>query len=237
MATKPEDRSKLDQVQQVRKGYMPEENAAATVQVNNLVPARFSRLAMKYNACCCITKITYFCDNFQEQTSVVTGGDNCSSLNSTYFNLYSARDVTKYYIWYDVDGGGTDPAVSCSTGIKISLSKNDPAQVVALATKQKLDEEIDFDASLDVGQKNVIITNEVGGISTNSTDNNTGFTLSSPTEGMNRIVAILIFDYDANGNVIRIYRSSDVMDNPENNLIALDSGCMLLTCSGCNLEI
>lgn len=208
MATKPEDRTKLDAIQQQRKGYIPEENAAAIIQVNKLVPARYSRLLLCYNSCCDVSKITFFCDDFQEQTSVVTGGDNCSSLNSTYFNLYSARDVTKYYVWYDVDCAGVDPNVVSSTGIQISLTSNDPAAVVALATKQIIDAETDFDASLSSGQKNVIITNEVGGITTNSSDNDTGFTISTPTEGMNRIVATVIFDYDANGNIIRIYRST-----------------------------
>ncbi len=236
--TKKNDRSKLDEVQQRRNAYLPCENAAGTIQVNNLVPAKYSRLDLTYNVCGCVTKIIYFCDDIQEQNEVLTVKDTCDSLNSKYFILFSARDKTKYHIWYDVDGAGTDPAPPCSTGVKINLSKNDLAPVVALATKQIIDEHVDFDAILQPFSSNkLIITNEVGGIATNAVDFNSGFTFANLSEGMNRIVATLIFEYDVNANLTRVFRSTDVIDDPEANNIALDSGCMLLTCSGCCIQI
>lgn len=205
------DRSKLDTGQQARNRYLPCENADGIIQLNNLVPSRYSRIALTYDLCCNICTVTYFCDNIQEQTQVDFVADSCSSLCSTYFRLYAARDTTAYHVWYNVACGGIDPAPACSTAIEVAICACDAAAVIALATKQAICCVVDFDAEVvSYASNRVLITNSVGGTATDTTDVDTGFTFTKLSDGANRKVATLVLTYDANNNITSAYRRQEV---------------------------
>lgn len=60
-----------------------------------------------------------------------------SNLNSSYWVFYSASDATKYYMWYNVNGEGVDPAVASATGIAVTLSAGAVANTVASSSRAK----------------------------------------------------------------------------------------------------
>jgi hypothetical protein len=71
--------------------------------------------------------------------TVTTTADVSGSLNSTDWYINSEGNVTQYYVWYNVNGAGVDPAVGGKTGIPVALATNAPAATVATATKAALD--------------------------------------------------------------------------------------------------
>lgn len=210
---KKPDRDKLDVGQQTKYAYLPEENGAGVIQLNSLVPARFTRVDMTYDGSNNMTKVIYYDDNCQERTEVRAVADVAGSLNNTYFILYSARDQTLYHVWFNVSAGGTDPAPASSTAIEIAISTGDPAAVIALAAQQTLDAHIDFNAEVDpTGSNRLLVTNEVGGLTTNTADFNTGFSFINLSEGDNRIVATLVLTYDINCNVTSVYKTTEIIE-------------------------
>lgn len=210
---KKRDRSKLDEVQQRREAYLAEENAAGVIHLNTFVPARFTRVAMEYDGSNNMTKVTYYDDNCQEQTEIRTVADVSGSLNNTYFIMYSARDQTLYHVWYNVSAGGTDPAPVGSAAIEVAISTNDPSAVISLATQQVLDAHVDFNAVIDpTGSNRMLVTNEVGGSTTNTADFDSGFSFLNLSEGANRIVATLVLTYDGNNNLTSCYKTTEIIE-------------------------
>jgi hypothetical protein len=55
-----------------------------------------------------------------------------------YFTLYSGRDETAYYVWFNVDGGGGDPAPFNKVGIEVSISSADSAPAVATTVENQI---------------------------------------------------------------------------------------------------
>lgn len=58
---------------------------------------------------------------------------NAAALASTYFEFdtYKSSSVNLYYVWFTVDGVGTDPAIGSRTGIQINLLSTDVTQDIA----------------------------------------------------------------------------------------------------------
>ena len=64
-----------------------------------------------------------------EVTEVTTIAEAVSSLNDTYFYISSPTD--DYYVWFNMEGHGTDPAITLKTGVEIAISSGDTAQTIA----------------------------------------------------------------------------------------------------------
>ncbi len=64
---------------------------------------------------------------------ITTGPDIVGSLNNTYFLLYSANNLNTYYVWFNVAGTGTDPALPGKIGIQVPILLNATADDVAVA--------------------------------------------------------------------------------------------------------
>jgi hypothetical protein len=76
----------------------------------------------------------------EDKWCVTCIADSSGNLENQYFNLYTANDATRYYIWYEVGGsGGVDPAVSGATGAKVSVATDATATAVATATAAVID--------------------------------------------------------------------------------------------------
>jgi hypothetical protein len=56
----------------------------------------------------------------------------------SYFNIYTTS--TAFYVWYEKDGSGTDPAIGGKTGIKVSILNTDTAIQVAEKTQIAINE-------------------------------------------------------------------------------------------------
>ena len=140
--------------------------------------------------------ITYFADIAQEVTKIEYAADIAGSLNNTYFNVYSARDAVQYYVWYNVNAAGTDPTPG-GTGIEIALSTNDPAAVVELATVSTINL-----AGIALTASDKLITTDLKGDTTDSSDNDTGFVITTETQGVTEVRAVLTMTYDGQSNLI-----------------------------------
>ena len=67
--------------------------------------------------------------------------------DGTYFLLNSAKDAVEYYVYFDLDGGATDPAPAGKTGIAVANVTGDSATVLATKTAAAITAEADFGAS------------------------------------------------------------------------------------------
>jgi hypothetical protein len=111
----------------------------------------------------------------------VTGAN--SNLNNKYFTIQSALDAVSYYVWFNVNGLGTDPAVAGKTGVEVAVvygtqADTDVAAAIDAATIAGI-------SSAAVGAT-VTFTNAATGASTNAADGTaaTGFTFSVTTQGV-----------------------------------------------------
>lgn len=117
----------------------------------------------------------------------ISGGD--------YFNLYSAKDETPYYVWFTKDGAGTDPAPTGKTAILVALVAADDLDT-EVATKvataiQAINSGKDFTAASS-GTATVTITNVNKGSCTDASDSTggtaTAFTFGVTTSGKGETV-------------------------------------------------
>ena len=120
-----------------------------------------------------------------ESTEVVTGAAATLS-GGEYFTISSpTTPATDYYVWYD-KGGSTDPAPGTDTEIKVDILGTDTAAQVASKTAAAIDALADFDASI-TGGATLTIANVVAGDATDSTYNDTGFSITKRIDGGNGV--------------------------------------------------
>jgi|TARA_R100000027_G_scaffold65129_1_gene59315 hypothetical protein len=135
----------------------------------------------------------------QEITQIVTVGDSSNSLRSTYFFINAVEvdtttdvgyKIVEYYVYFVLNGVGTDPSISGKTAISVSTSTDYSASGIATALKNALDGLSNFSASVGVGAGNdnkVTVTNTNRGSVTDASDFNTGFTISTTTQGTGQL--------------------------------------------------
>jgi hypothetical protein len=128
-----------------------------------------------------------------EVHSVDTVADVSGSLNDTFFVFYTQQNWA-FYVWYNVNAAGSDPAPSAPagatyTGIEVALATDDTADTVASATKSAIDA-FDFTGmgnspTVGVSTNELTITNAFGGAVPNVADgaSATGFTFGTDTPG------------------------------------------------------
>lgn len=74
---------------------------------------------------------------FIETADITTVADVAGSLNSKYW-LLNGADGTNWYIWYNINSAGVDPAVAGRTGISVAGATGASANTLASATKTAL---------------------------------------------------------------------------------------------------
>lgn len=156
-----------------------------------------------------IEKITYYFATEREVLEVETVADVNSSLNNTYFEIYSAYDRIGFYIWFNVNGAGTDPALTGLTGIEIPIMENDSAKIVAMAIKMytSLNTEFSYLCSVSHDNTNKLTfdRNQLGTVD-NDSAGTSGFSLNVKTEGTERIEAIHSLIYNSDCEIIDIFK-------------------------------
>lgn len=128
-----------------------------------------------------------------EESSFICG-TKASLTAADYLLLYSAKDETAYYVWYDVTGSDTDPAPTGKTGIRVDVNTDTTAIEVATRTVTAIDaanSTLDFDADNSSGASaTVTIVNKNDGSTTDIADFNTGFTsFTTTTQGIGETIS------------------------------------------------
>ena len=140
-----------------------------------------------------LTSGTGYTTALREEATITTVADVAGSLNNKYFLINSANDVTKFYVWFNVGGGGTDPLLAGRTGIPVAITSGESAISIATAVASQINAQADFSAS-SVGDI-VTVLNAAGGATTNLTDgaspNNTNFTFLVTKQGATFGVSVL----------------------------------------------
>lgn len=71
----------------------------------------------------------------QEIQDVTCAADTAGSRNSTWWKFYTAGDVHGYYVWYNINSAGVDPAPAGLTGIEVDGATGATASTLGGATR------------------------------------------------------------------------------------------------------
>jgi hypothetical protein len=115
-----------------------------------------------------------------EVTQVVTVADVANSLRGTCWLISSTTD--DYYVWYRTSGFGVDPSCA-STGVLVDVPTGSTAAAVATATKTALDAIGGTPFSTGISTATLTVTNTTAGLVTGASDTDTGFAITTVTEG------------------------------------------------------
>lgn len=120
--------------------------------------------------------------NIAEVRKVTTVADVAGSLNSKYWLLDSP--TTDYYVWYNINALGVDPAIPGRTGVMIAGATNASANTLATATRAAVDALAEFSAPAPVGAV-ITITDAATGAAPDAVDGAapTGFTFQTTVQG------------------------------------------------------
>lgn len=157
------------------------------------VPSGYTRVDLTYATDGFLSEARFFKGVLNEITELETVADSSGSLNNKYFLLYSAYTQTTYYVWYNVSGGGTDPAVPNAAGVEVAINTDDPAPIVALATRLTLDCIECFKVTpVGVSTNKIKIQNVEKGPATDTVDFNTGFTVTKIQDGTEELLKHIV---------------------------------------------
>lgn len=116
-----------------------------------------------------------------------------SNLNNTYFLLQDQGSAHTYYVWFNVDTIGTDPAVGGRTGVPIAISSGATAATIGTGLASAIAALNSTNSFTTAGTTTVTVTNKVVGAFTPMSDGTppTGFTFAV-TAGGNSTVTVLM---------------------------------------------
>ncbi len=69
-----------------------------------------------------------------EIVNITAAADTGGNKNDTYWTFNSAGDQFGFYVWYNINAAGTDPAVAGRTGIEVAGATSATAATLATAT-------------------------------------------------------------------------------------------------------
>ena len=121
-----------------------------------------------------------------EATTVACVADVAGSLNNKYFEFSTyGASADDYYVWFNVNAAGTDPALTGKTAVPVALATGATANAVATAVAAAVTAETDVTAA--AVTNTVTITNDVDGDVTRTADGGstsaTGFTITETIRG------------------------------------------------------
>lgn len=115
-------------------------------------------------------------------TSIVCVGGS-SVPTSSYFLLNGPNNVTNYYVWFKVSGVGSDPGIAGRTGIECDILSSDANTAVASKLNTQLNTSLSGIFSSAVNSATITLSALAGGTAAAAVDNNTTFTITTPTFG------------------------------------------------------
>lgn len=144
-----------------------------------------------------------------EVSDVTLVADSSGSLNSTYWTFNAAGDTYGYYVWYNINSAGVDPAVAGRTGIQVAGATNANATTLATATRAAINASTAASyVTVSGATTHVILTNKQVGQATNTANGGAspGFSYSL-TQGSYGVPAIsgLVVQLKQNSTVLATY--------------------------------
>lgn len=174
-----------------------------------VVTEYFDTFEIEYNADDLPTQVCYYAGTRPHLTTIAFSSDNAGSLNNTYFFLYASQSNTRFHVWYNVDGLGTDPNPGNSIGIEVPLSSNDPAAIVANATQLVLQMSVYKTYFTLTRSGNVVkIQNDKNGIIDDTMDVDTSFVFTNE-QGDRELVQKVNLSYNGRNP---IYNGQELID-------------------------
>lgn len=116
-----------------------------------------------------------------EVSDVTLAADSGGSLNSTFWTFNSAGDLYGYYVWYNINAAGVDPAPTGRTGIEVAGATGATANTLATATRAAITASAAASYVTVTGAtSHVILTNKSPGACTDAANGSAspGFTYS-----------------------------------------------------------
>lgn len=163
---------------------------------NSRVPSEYSRVIFEKDPSTqSITKATFYRGTQAEKTRIKFIGDVGGSLSGKYFFINTAEDDTQYYVWYN-DGFATDPSIVGRVGVEIPYVQNDPSSLICRATYLYFFNTSECFTTETNGDDVLLIENIINGATTNSSDVNTGFGITTIHEGITKRICTLSLPTD-----------------------------------------
>lgn len=186
--------SQFDSQQTLRLGF---DDDLQSFRFHDSQFATYDRFETELDSSGNITKIRYYTADTRERFEITCTGDTSGSLNNTHFIVNSAYDQLQYYIWYNVAGGGTDPAIAGAIGIEVPIVTDESATIVAMATKSYMLLNDDLQHLFSIRQDGAVLyidTNQKGPVENNSVGTS-GFTLNTVEDGSETLTDIYCITY------------------------------------------
>jgi len=209
-ANRPQNISQLDLGTVLRDSHDFDGRALRVRDTVSTVEDYFTHYRAIYNGSNRPTQTTYYLGTQPHKVQVATASDIAGSLNNTYFFIHDSRTDQTYHVWYNVSGGGIDPAPANSLPIEIPIDTGDDAIFVAQATAIVINNTYPriFDARRISGVV-VKITNKRFGEAPDALDATTGFLISNE-DGTEEIVDVINISYSGDdpiyeGEVLKGY--------------------------------
>jgi hypothetical protein len=122
-----------------------------------------------------------------EIVTIQVGAASTISQNA-YFTMFSSGNLREYYVWFNKDAGGTDPApAGINNSVEVPIVTGQTAAQVAtsLMTQLNLTSKEDFIASIVSGHTDTVqITNASAGIAITPANVSTSFTITVTQTGI-----------------------------------------------------
>lgn len=146
-------------------------------------------------------QVKYYVGLTQHESKINILEDINSSLNNKYFFIFEGRSDRKFHVWYNVNGAGVDPLPSNSTGIEITINANDLSVIVTYATELVLNSNTfkQYFSAKRAGST-LYITAVKSGLTSNSVDINTGFSIVN-TPGSSELVQVVDIFYNGSNPI------------------------------------
>lgn len=141
--------SQLDPGGVLKNSHSMRADALRVINANTLVGEFFTRADITYNGNGSAISADFYYDRQRAEYTLTFVNDVNSSLAGKYLLLDTVKNNPDFYVYFKVDGVGTDPAIAGKTGIAVNISENDVAQTIAFAFKLALAAYSQFSFSVD----------------------------------------------------------------------------------------
>lgn len=133
-----------------------------------------------------------------------------AGLANKYFLISSP--TVDYYVWFNLDAGGVDPAVASRTAIAVAVSTGDTATQMATAASAAIDALAAFVST--AGTTIITITNAVSGAAGATAAGNSGAVATVTVTGANSAIPVAVITVPATANFqIPLYQGEHQFEN------------------------